>query len=75
MVTVTGLIYIYGNPEYARGTYHYMLGNMMILVAFVLYSILAWLMDNLFVEEENPQEIIITRRQNTSPGSTSEEAQ
>ena len=65
-VTVTGLIYIFGNPQYAQGRWHDMLGNMMIFVAFLLYGGLAWLMSNLFVEEEDPEEVVITRSKPSS---------
>lgn len=69
-VTVTGLIYILGDPQYAQGVYHHMLGNLMIFVAFLFYSILAWLMSNLFVEEETVREVVITRQ--SRPGSGQE---
>lgn len=64
-VTVTGFIYILGDPKYAQGVYHDMLGMLMLPLAFVLYGGLAWLMSNLFVEEEDeqvPAEDIIVRK-------------
>lgn len=51
-VTITCFIYILGNPEYAKGVYHDMLGMLMLPLAFALYGGLAWLMSNLFVDEE-----------------------
>jgi len=50
-VTVTGFIYILGDPQYAQGIYHDMLGMAMLPLAFGLYGFLAWFMENLFAEE------------------------
>jgi len=64
-VTVTGFIYIFGNSKYAQGVYHDGLGMLMLPLAFGLYGLLAWLMSNLFVDEEsasNKEEDIIVRR-------------
>lgn len=61
-VTITGLIYIFGDPQYAQGIYHDLLGMMMIFVAFFFYWGLAWLMENLFVEETETPEAVIVRR-------------
>ncbi len=68
-VTVTGLIYIFGDPRYAQGIYHDLLGMMMIFVAFFFYWGLAWLMENLFVDETQTAPSVIIRRQSSqSPG-------
>jgi len=62
-VTVTGLIYVIGDPKYAQGVYHDMLGLAMLPLAFGLYGLLAWFMSSLFVEEATPsQENVITRK-------------
>jgi exosortase len=63
-VTVTGLIYVLGDPEYAQGIYHDMLGLAMLPLAFGLYGLLAWFMGSLFVEEERPSEdeVIVRKR-------------
>ena len=61
-VTITGLIYILWNPEYAKGIYHDMLGLMMLPLAFGFYGILAWLMSNLYTDEEDVQSDLIIRR-------------
>ncbi|MBN2512053.1 MAG: exosortase/archaeosortase family protein [Sedimentisphaerales bacterium] len=61
-VTITGLIYILWNPEYAKGIYHDMLGLMMLPLAFGFYGILAWLMGNLYTDEEEVQSDLIIRR-------------
>jgi exosortase len=64
-VTVTGLIYVMGDPEYAQGFYHDMLGLAMLPLAFGLYGLLAWFMSSLFVEEEAPsEEDVIVRKKN-----------
>jgi exosortase len=68
-VTVTGLIYIFGDPQYAQGIYHDMLGMMMIFAAFFFYWGLAWLMENLFVEETKTAKEVVIRRK--SPESSS----
>lgn len=64
-VTVTGFIYVLGNPRYAEGIYHDSLGMAMLPLAFGLYGCLAWFMSNLFVEEpqaDTAQSDIIVRR-------------
>jgi len=66
-VTITGLIYVFGFPQYAKGIYHDMLGMLMLPLAFGLYGGLAWLMSNLFVDEdEENQEDVIIAKQSTS---------
>lgn len=67
-VTITGLIYVLWDPQYAQGIYHDMLGMLMLPLAFGLYGGLAWLMSNLFVEEddEGPKEDIIVRKNSAS---------
>jgi exosortase len=63
-VTVTGFIYVLGDPQYAQGIYHDLLGMAMLPLAFGLYGLLAWFMSNLFVEatEENAGDVVIRRR-------------
>ena len=63
-VTITGLIYIFGNPEYAKGIWHTMLGLVMLVLAFFLYGGLAWLMSNLLVDEDDTIEenVIIAKK-------------
>ena len=63
-VTVTGFIYVFGNPRYANGIYHDMLGMLMLPLAFGLYATLAWFMANLFVEETQKvtEDIVVRRR-------------
>lgn len=65
-VTITGFIYILGNPKYAQGIYHDLLGMLMLPLAFGLYSGMAWFMSSLFLEEEEtekqPEPEIIVRR-------------
>ena len=61
-VTVTGLIYVLGDPKYAQGIYHDALGMLMLPLAIVLYGALAWVMNNLFVEEEPEAEAVVIRK-------------
>ncbi len=67
-VTITGFIYVLGNPKYAQGIYHDMLGMLMLPLAFFLYGGLAWLMGNLFVEEDegDNEDIIVRRKPSTA---------
>lgn len=65
-VTITGCIYVFGNPEYAQGIYHDTLGLAMIGLAFFLYYLLAAFMEAIFIEEdaeEATEEIIIKRKE------------
>ena len=62
-VLVTGLIYIYIGSEYAGGTLHTILGMVMLFVAFALYGGLAWIMMNLFKEEEDEESGILVVEQ------------
>lgn len=63
-VIITALIYIFWDPRYAQGVYHDLLGMAMLPLAFLFYGIIAWLMSNLFVEEdaEQAEEVVIARR-------------
>lgn len=63
-VTITGFIYILWDPKYAQGIYHDMLGMLMLPLAFCLYGGLAWLMNNLLVDEdeEAEKEDIVVRK-------------
>lgn len=63
-VTITGFIYVLGNPIYAKGIYHDMLGMLMLPLAFCLYGGLAWLMSNLFVDEDDTieEDIIVAKK-------------
>lgn len=63
-VTVTGFIYVLWDPKYAQGIYHDLLGMLMLPLAFGLYGLLAWLMSNLFVEENDfsEKDVIIRRK-------------
>ncbi|MBI9018217.1 MAG: exosortase/archaeosortase family protein [Phycisphaerae bacterium] len=52
-VLLTGLIYVFGNPKYATGIWHTLLGLVMLGLAFWLYGVIAWFMNNLFVDDED----------------------
>ncbi|HUW19069.1 MAG TPA: exosortase/archaeosortase family protein [Sedimentisphaerales bacterium] len=62
-VTVTGFIYIFVHPRYARGIYHDMLGMAMLPLAFGLYGLLAWFMSSLFIDEtQTVAEDVVVRK-------------
>jgi len=63
-VTITGLIYVFCDPQYAQGIYHDLLGMAMLPIAFGLYGAIAWFMSNLFVEddESNVSDVIVRRK-------------
>jgi exosortase len=63
-VIITAMIYIFWDPKYAQGVYHDLLGMLMLPLAFLFYGLIAWLMSNLFVDEdaEQMQEAVIIRR-------------
>ena len=50
-VLITCGLYLYADPKYASGTYHTVLGLLMLLVAFGLLSGLGWMLNNIVVEE------------------------
>jgi exosortase len=58
-VLITGFIHIYIGPEYASGLLHTLLGIVMLGVAFALYGLLAWIMNNLVVEEDTGQILVV----------------
>jgi exosortase len=62
-VTITGFIYVLGDPQYAQGIYHDLMGIAMLPLAFGLYGALAWFMENLFVEnDETKTPDVVVRR-------------
>lgn len=64
-VLITALIYIFWDPQYAQGVYHALLGMLMLPLAFLFYGGIAWLMGNLFVDEEAgeiTEDVIVVRR-------------
>ena len=61
-VLLTGLIYIFIGPQWAQGTMHALLGMVMLLVAFGLYGGIAWVMNNLFVEEDEKDEVLVIKK-------------
>ncbi len=71
-VTITGFIYVLGDPKYAKGIYHDMLGMLMLPLAFAMYGLLAWLMSNLFVDEDatEQEEVIVRKSSQGDNGST-----
>jgi len=65
-VTVTGFIYVFGDPKYAEGIYHDILGMLMLPLAFCLYGFIAWFMSELFIDEEKSKTLkdVVIRRKN-----------
>ncbi len=63
-VLITAMIYVFGNPKYAVGIWHTLLGLLMLGLAFWLYGVIAWFMNNLFVDdkEEPQQDILIVKK-------------
>ncbi len=63
-VTLTGFIYVLGDPQYAQGIYHDLLGMAMLPLAFGLYGGIAWFMSNLFVEDDEAKvsDVIVRRK-------------
>ena len=45
------LLHVFVDPKYASGTYHAVLGLVMLLIAFGIFSGLGWLLNNLFVDD------------------------
>jgi len=58
-VVITGMIYMYIGPEWAKGDVHALLGLVMLVVAFALYGLLAWIMSNIVVEEETAEVLVV----------------
>lgn len=52
-VTVTCILHIFVDPEYASGNYHMALGLVTLGIAFAIFSGLAWLLNNLVVPAED----------------------
>ena len=52
-VTTTGLLVIKGHGDLAQGTPHQLLGLGMLLLAFGLYALIAYILNHLFVEVED----------------------
>lgn len=52
-VTATGLMFVHGREDLARGTPHQMLGILMFGIALALFSLMGYLLNHLFVEESS----------------------
>ncbi len=50
-VTGTGVLYRFGGPEWAEGFTHQFVGMVMLIPAFFMILMVAWILDHLFVEE------------------------
>ncbi len=52
-VSTTAYLYIFVDPKYASGQYHTMLGLLVILLAFAIFSGFGWLLSNFVVEDDD----------------------
>ena len=59
-VLITGIFHVYFSQELSSGTPHMLLGMAMLIVAFGLYGLLAWIMNRIYVEETKQAEGILT---------------
>ncbi len=59
-VLITGILHVYFSHELSSGTPHMLLGMAMLIVAFGLYGLLAWIMNRIYMEEEEQAEGILT---------------
>ncbi len=50
-VTTTGLFFVYGHEDLARGTPHQLLGFAMLALALGSFSLLGYVLSHLFVED------------------------
>ncbi|MBN1437062.1 MAG: exosortase/archaeosortase family protein [Sedimentisphaerales bacterium] len=71
-VLLTGFIHIYIGADYATGTLHTLLGMAMLVVAFGLYGLLAWLMNNLFVDESETKKQVLVVGQKAAESAASD---
>ncbi len=62
-VLLTGMIHIYAGDEWASGTMHAMLGMCMLALAFGLYGFITWMMNNMFVDQEEEAEDVLVVNQ------------
>jgi len=67
-VVITGMIYMYIGPEWAKGELHAALGMVMLVVAFALYGLIAWIMSNMFVEEETAEVLVVNASASSTEG-------
>lgn len=59
-VTVTTYLFIFVDAKYAQGTYHTILGLLLLLIAFGLFSGLGWILSNLVVDAPAEEESVPT---------------
>ena len=55
-VTVTGFMVVFGQGDLAKGTPHMLLGMGMLVVAFMLYSGLAYVLNHLVIDQDADSE-------------------
>ena len=60
-VLLTGLIYVYLDPELTKGNPHALLGMAMLAVAFGLYGLLAWILNRIYMQEDTEGVLIVRK--------------
>ena len=58
-VLITGIFHVYLGHEMSSGAPHMLLGMAMLVVAFGLYGLLAWIMNRLYVQESEQTEGVL----------------
>lgn len=58
-VLLTGLIYVYINPELTKGNPHALLGMAMLVLAFGLYGLVAWILNRIYMEDESEGVLVV----------------
>lgn len=62
-VLITGILHVYFGHELSGGTPHMLLGMAMLIVAFGLYGVLAWIMSRIYIQEaEETKGILVVPR-------------
>jgi len=54
-VTVTCWLHVFVDPKYASGDYHMMLGLVIIVLAFGIFSGIGWILNRLVVDEDEAE--------------------
>lgn len=56
-VTVTGLLFLV-NPELAQGSFHTLIGMLMLIPALLAYLLLGWVLDHIFIDDESSDDAV-----------------
>lgn len=66
-VTITSVLHIYVDPEYAQGIYHTVLGLLMMALALAIFWGLGWVLSNLVVEVDEDEDDEQSKTSDASP--------